>query len=209
MGFIYKVTNTVNNKVYIGKTNETVEARWKEHILDSRKPSLHRPFYDAIKKYGIENFFVETIEEVDNSLLEEREQFWIREYNSYVGFPNSNGYNGTLGGEGTRHYDYQAIIDDYMQTKSKTQTAKNFGCSVETINNACISSHVDTLNHNAGRKIQQIDISTGQVIKEFASIKQAAETIVGSNPQTVRKRITYIMNHAPNQKAYGYYWRLI
>lgn len=209
MGFIYKVTNTINNKVYIGKTTETVEKRWKEHLLDSKKPYLHRPFYDAIRKYGIDNFVIDIIEEVDNNLLNQREQFWIKQYNSYIGFLNSNGYNCTLGGEGTQQYNYQIIIDDYMKTKSKTQTAKNFNCSIDTVNNACISFHVDTISNCTGRKIQKIDVITQEVIQEFDSIRQAAETIMGHNSQTVRKRITEIVNHKPNQKAYGYYWRSI
>lgn len=54
-----------------------------------------RPLYKAIAKYGMENFSIETIEEVEDDFLGEREIYWINYYNSY-----SKGYNATLGGDG-------------------------------------------------------------------------------------------------------------
>lgn len=55
------------------------------------------------------NFYVELIEETNNP--EEREQFWIRYYNSYVGFSNCQGYNATLGGDGKAYIDREPIIE--------------------------------------------------------------------------------------------------
>jgi len=52
--------------------------------------------YKAFNKYGIENFTFEEIEQVDNSILDEREKYWIEYYDSYF-----NGYNSTLGGRAT------------------------------------------------------------------------------------------------------------
>ena len=80
MGYIYKITNKVNGKIYIGKTIKTIEERFKRHIYDSRRNNSY--FYNAIKKYGIENFIIEEIENVDNSKLNEREKYWISFYNS-------------------------------------------------------------------------------------------------------------------------------
>lgn len=100
IGFIYKITNNLNKKCYIGQTHFTVEKRWKEHQQDSHKEFLQkRPLYNAIKKYGIENFSIETIEEVANNLLNEREEYWIKYYNSY----GNTGYNATLGGDRIRN----------------------------------------------------------------------------------------------------------
>ena len=79
MAFIYKITNDVNEKVYIGKTLRSVEKRWKEHIQDSkREHTENRPLYRAMNKYGIDNFHIETIEECSDELVEEREVFWIK-----------------------------------------------------------------------------------------------------------------------------------
>lgn len=49
MGFIYKITNDVNGKVYIGKTLNTVESRWKEHCHDKDRRNMeNRPLYRAM-----------------------------------------------------------------------------------------------------------------------------------------------------------------
>lgn len=65
MGYIYKITNKINHKMYIGKTNYADPYdRFKEHIRDSKKERCkNRPLYRAMNKYGLENFEFEVIEE--------------------------------------------------------------------------------------------------------------------------------------------------
>ena len=53
MGFIYKITNTINNKIYIGKTTRTVEKRYKDHLYSSKKSNCY--LHIAMRKYGVEN----------------------------------------------------------------------------------------------------------------------------------------------------------
>lgn len=82
MAFIYKITNDINQKIYIGKTERSIEERFKEHCREYRKERCEkRPLYAAMKKYGTEHFQVELVEETDNP--EEREQYWIKFYNCY------------------------------------------------------------------------------------------------------------------------------
>ena len=104
LGYIYKIKNDINNKVYIGKTTKaTIKERFEEHLNDYKKrQEEHRPLYTAMKKYGTEHFYIEEIEKVDICKLEEREKYWINYYNSY-----KNGYNATLGGDGKILYDYE------------------------------------------------------------------------------------------------------
>jgi group I intron endonuclease len=92
---IYKITNMINKKVYIGQTTTSIENRWKHHLKDCKREKNNK-FYNAIKKYGSENFKIEVIEnEIEEQrLLNERERYWIGFYDSY-----KNGYNSTLGGE--------------------------------------------------------------------------------------------------------------
>mgnify|MGYP002768548643 FL=1 len=87
MGYIYKITCKDTNKIYVGKSESSVETRWKEHCRAAFLPShgdYNFPFHRAIRKYGIDNFIVETIDKTDDSEeLKEKEKYWINFYNSY------------------------------------------------------------------------------------------------------------------------------
>lgn len=93
---IYKFTNLVNNKVYIGQSTN-IEKRKKSHInnyINSNIKDYNTYFYRALRKYGIDNFKYSVIEVVNNKEeLENREKYWINHYNSY-----KKGYNSTPGG---------------------------------------------------------------------------------------------------------------
>lgn len=95
---IYKITNNLNNKVYIGKSLD-IERRWKEHIRHSKdefsreKPPIHK----AINKYGASSFTFTVLEECDESRLDELEMYYIKKYDSRN---KSKGYNITQGGDG-------------------------------------------------------------------------------------------------------------
>lgn len=105
-GIIYKVTNKVNGKSYIGQTRYTLEFRWRQHL--HKKDNVY--FHNAIKKYGAENFSLEVLEECDVDKLNSREIFYIAKYNTF-----ENGYNLTLGGDGNR----RLILDDkYEEIKA-------------------------------------------------------------------------------------------
>lgn len=102
---IYKSTNKINNKVYIGFTKNFIK-RIKNHkrccdVYD--KNNDFRVFYSAIKKYGWENFEWEIIYQSKNldHTKNVMENYFIKEYKSFVGFKGCNGYNMSLGGEGT------------------------------------------------------------------------------------------------------------
>ena len=85
MGIIYKITNISNNKIYIGKTIYSLNHRWQQHLniaFNKNRPSYNYKLYKAIRKYGKDNFIIETLEDIDNSLLNEKEIYWIKYYNS-------------------------------------------------------------------------------------------------------------------------------
>lgn len=98
---IYKITNKLNGKCYIGQSID-IHHRWYTHknpktwVADKGKV-----LYRAFVKYGIENFTFEIIEECPRKQLDIREKYWVRYFDSY-----SNGYNMTKGGQGNNHRDW-------------------------------------------------------------------------------------------------------
>ena len=89
---IYKITKKENGKSYIGQSND-IERRFSEH-----KTKIDIPIEIAIKKYGVDAFNFEVIEECPLDKLDEREKYWIAFYNTYKGF----GYNCNEGGGNNR-----------------------------------------------------------------------------------------------------------
>jgi len=88
---IYKITNKVNGKSYIGQTKFTLEYRVKQHLTEKSYIS------NVLRKYGIQSFDISFIDiGVDKEILNEKEIYWISYFNSV--YPN--GYNLTYGGEG-------------------------------------------------------------------------------------------------------------
>ena len=85
---IYKITNKINGKIYVGQSND-IQRRFLEH---THRNKLQIDM--AIQKYGKENFIFEILEECPIEQLNEREMYWIETLNSF-----KNGYNYTLGGE--------------------------------------------------------------------------------------------------------------
>lgn len=89
IGVIYKITNILNGKAYIGQTINFKD-RKKNHLQAKDKYSIHK----AIQKYGKDNFLWEILEECQKEDLNDREIFWIKYYDTYY-----NGYNETKGGD--------------------------------------------------------------------------------------------------------------
>ena len=95
MAIVYKSTNKINNKSYIGITIRTLNERINDHKYKTNSNSDFY-FHRALRKYGFDNFSWEIIENCSDDILEEREKFYINEFNTYA--PLNNGYNMTIGG---------------------------------------------------------------------------------------------------------------
>lgn len=140
-GFIYKITNRVNGKVYIGQTHFTIEHRWKQHQKNFNIEHRKQPLYCAFAKYGIENFDVDKIEEIECDKLDEREIYWIAYYDSF-----KNGYNATLGGDGKIYTwtdnQYEEIRSLYLSGFTTKKIAELFNVSAYTITGILKSMNV-------------------------------------------------------------------
>lgn len=88
---IYKITNQLNNKIYIGQSID-IGRRWSEHksrAFETNTNCYYKPLYCAIRKYGLKNFNFEIIEECSPENLNEREKYYIIKFDSQVPY----GYN--------------------------------------------------------------------------------------------------------------------
>ena len=112
MNYIYKITNQINGKSYIGlTTKDRPTDRYSQHRYLSRHPEQENgnnpnsAIHAAMRKYGVDNFTFEIVEEVpEDQNLNLREKYWIKFFHTYVKDPLCNGYNLTEGGEGTSGY---------------------------------------------------------------------------------------------------------
>jgi group I intron endonuclease len=96
MPIVYKITNKITHKVYIGWTGSSIEKRWKTHLRDAAKNKDNRKFYNSIRKYGESCWDKEILFECDDKNdAKQKEIEYIAIYNSY-----ENGYNATKGGDG-------------------------------------------------------------------------------------------------------------
>ena len=171
---IYKITNKINNKCYIGQTIKSAEERWKEHkahAFGSHENDQNKTLYKAIRKYGLENFTFEVLQDniETHEQLDKAEIYWIDFYNSFL-----KGYNETSGGQQYhKRLPNKEIIEDYYKTKSARKTALNFGINHSTVD--------DILNHNNIKRFSQSDrlgqtirIKKDNFIKEFDSVIDCA-----------------------------------
>lgn len=133
MKAIYKITDTTNNKIYIGQSNDP-QHRWSSHKSRARNNEGvgTSAIYDAIRTHGEENFIFEIIGWFND--YNEKEKYYIKFYNSIV----PNGYNLTEGGEepphryGEEHHNatysqeiIDNIIDDLLSHKYTQKEIEN------------------------------------------------------------------------------------
>lgn len=158
---IYKITNTENNKLYIGSAVD-IRKRWREH-KNRLKRNNHENIYlqNSVKKYGLEKFIFEVVELVNNKEeLIKREQYWLDYFKSY---DNSIGYNikPTAGSNlGHRHSEI---------TKEKIRLSKQ-NISDEIRENMRLG-HADECI-----PIFQIDMF-GNIIKEWSGAREASKKL--------------------------------
>lgn len=138
---VYCITNLINNKKYIGITSRDIKVRFQEHCSHN-----HTLIYDAVKKYGKENFNIEILENnISEEEIDKRERYFINKFNTLV----PNGYNLSTGGISNKNLN--------NITKQKL-SEMNIGIN----NPRC---------HNY---ILQIDKNSGKILNKFGSAREAA-----------------------------------
>lgn len=220
---IYKCTNLVNGKVYIGKTYD-FEKRKREHIYDIDNDL---PFHRALKRYGIENFDWEIIDSATNDEeIREKEVYWIKYYKSCIHMVDSHGYNITLGGEGGVSWNSRPIIQFDSTGEYVDEYVSYSHASVATgIDRKGIEACVKHINQTAGGyrwlykdewdgksigeyikppskkriEIVQLDLA-GSYVAEYKSVLDAANK-TGIRRTTISGCLT-----GKNNRAGGFQW---
>lgn len=177
---IYKITNLINNKIYVGLTRRSIKIRWLEHHSGTSPCVLLR---NAINKYGRENFKIETLEVVsDKDILAKKEIEYIQQLNSMAPF----GYNLTSGGQNPKMTTETKLkigignkgLKRSAETKAKISKAKKgIKRTPETIAKISASKRGKATNLNDPRSMKIICNETQTI---FTSIRQAAK-IMGLN----------------------------
>lgn len=136
---IYRITNTVNGKFYIGQTIRELQDRWRHHCKDARRGSLTH-FHRAIRKYGTDAFSIEILEETSSDILDDRERYWIAKLHP--------SYNMTEGGEGCR-----GVIWTEERRKKLSSVRKGIGKGLPQHPNTKEALRVTHEKRNWGRGI--------------------------------------------------------
>ena len=176
MGFIYKITNDINDKIYIGQTINSIEYRFRSHINETNNSDKQNKFHQALLKLGINHFKVEQIEECPNEQLNEREQYWIQYYDSV-----NNGYNTTWGGSNGTHYDRQQLLNLWNQGLIIQEISDKVGIDrgllgqilkTENITQEEINArrYLASRSQSSNRQIYQINPTNGEIIKKWERI---------------------------------------
>lgn len=204
MGYIYLITNNINNKKYVGKTVRSIRERWVEHIQNSKNDKYkNRPLYRAMRKYGPDNFSIKELEKCGISILSDREKYWIKYYNSF-----KRGYNATLGGDGKIYLNYEEVVNLYRETHNIAEVSRKIGCSKDSVSNILKARDIyivpngEVTRKKLSKKVVQYD-KNGNYIKTFSSYTEA-EKAMGNT----QRHICDCAN-GKRKSAYGFIWKWV
>lgn len=202
MAYIYQITNIINGKIYIGKTESSIEKRFSEHCKDAfSRGKEKRPLYAAMRKYGIHNFQIELIEETNNPC--EREIYWIEKKQAF-----KYGYNATVGGDGRSYLDRDLIIKTYLEVQSIKKTSEICHCDERSIHNILLNNDISIISKQEinrtrfGKMIGQYS-KDGNLLATFSTINDASKAIGKS-----RAHISECAN-GKRKSAYGFIWKFV
>lgn len=147
---IYYIKNKINEKGYVGQHCGDKDRRWQQHLREALKIENPYPLYRAMRKYGIENFSYEVLEEIPIEMgqreLDLKEIYWIHQKDTFIG--NKKGYNQTLGGGGgVRSYCKRAGTGKAKYKWGQYDTNGNFIKSWSTPKQASLVLGHDNYRH--------------------------------------------------------------
>lgn len=170
-GYLYKIKNTINNKVYIGKTYKTIYQRFQEHIDNAFKKKENSKLYNDMRKYGLNNFELSLIGQFEEYDLEYKEIEYIKQYDSW-----KNGYNQSVGGEGLYKNQERdkSIISDFLNLNlSIDKIAKKYNTTKNIVHKILYRNDIKKYV-NSLKPIAMFD-ENGDYIKTFSCLLELIE----------------------------------
>lgn len=177
VGYIYCYKNVLSNKVYIGQTYD-INRRITEHKSKALR-GYKEKFYNAIRKYGFNNFEFSVLYTFQSKslerltiLLDSMESFLIRKFDSYY-----NGYNSTLGGHSKRGYSLPESFKEKCRNRRHTQETKqrmSISAKGRKPPTDTLLKMRESAKGNSRRNKAVLLFINGVPVKEFSSVKEAA-----------------------------------
>lgn len=173
MFYIYKITNLINGKVYIGFTAREPQKRWSQHKHHAKKQT-NRKLYNAIRKYGVDNFRFEVIFESDDMdyTLNIKEPEFINQYNSI-----EEGYNYSIGGEAASF----GRRDSVETRKKKSESRKGLKHSEETKAKIGNAHRGKVVSAESREKMRQSQLRAQVAARKYQVTTPTGETIIINN----------------------------
>lgn len=215
MHLVYCYTNLINNKKYVGQTNN-LKKRVKQHKDDSftnyNEARYNQLIHQAIRKYGLNNFKIDILEDnIPTELIDEKEKYYINKYNTIA----PNGYNLTEGGIANKtvpvpskyENDFLNIVKELKGEKNLKEIAEQFNMSysyLSDINNGSRLFHENITypirkSSNSPNKedyqiiidmIENTNLSCAKIAKQ---LNLSAATVRKVNNGQIKKWLIYFL----------------
>lgn len=194
-------------------TTRTLKERMHDHNKDYNNVNLRSynyEIYKAMRKYGFKNFVFEELEQCSNEMLAEREQYYIKKFDSHI-----NGYNTALGGKGKPLIDdeeieiYKVLFESGWMLKD---IAKMFDSNYKTVSRKLKEKYgIDTKVNAIDNSSEPILCHTKEKCLKFKSLSDAARYLIeneitnNNNISSIASKICDVLDK-PNRTAYGFKW---
>lgn len=202
---VYKITNTKENKCYVGVTSKALKERLKMHFHDSANPKMKsRPLYQAMSIYGTESFVIEPLEVCNKDSRFVCEKKWIEKLDTFY-----HGYNATKGGGGKPFIDHDKVFDLWNSGFSVGQIAQKLNVSADGVR-----FHLESIGIPAAERrrrnthveqikkpVAQLDMN-GVLMNVFESTSEAHRHLQ-------KRQTSHISNvcNGSRKSAFGYVWK--
>lgn len=179
---IYKITNRLNNKSYIGKSIN-VEKRMQRHTFKSEHRRFpNKTLYKALEKYGVDSFDFDILEsDVPKDKLDEREKYWIQYYDTM-----KNGYNETIGGDGGVTKNMREV--NGKLTEEEVREIRIAYASCATTPDECYQKYKDKISKRGFTAVWNGENSLDIMPEVFTQENRKKNTLLARQREGVKRR---------------------